>query len=52
MTAIASTPKGHHVQPPHGPAEPPPRTTPSELTESSEGGFAHIPMSTPVISAG
>ena len=37
MTAIASTPKGHNVKPPPGPAGPPARTTPAELTDEQRG---------------
>jgi hypothetical protein len=37
VTTIASTPKGHNVKPPPGPAEPPARTTPSELTDEQRG---------------
>ena len=42
MTAIASTPKGHNVQPPPGPAEPLARTTPAELTDEHPKVFQSI----------
>jgi hypothetical protein len=37
VTAIASTPKGHNVQPPPAPAEPLARTDPSQLTDEQRG---------------
>ncbi|HTQ21447.1 C45 family autoproteolytic acyltransferase/hydolase [Mycobacterium sp.] len=45
MTAIASTPKGHNVKPPPGPAEPPARTTPSELTDEQQGWLSEASRS-------
>ena len=45
MTAIASTPKGHNVKPPPGPAEPPARSTPSELTDEQRGWLSEASRS-------
>ena len=45
MTAIASTPRGHNVKPPPGPAEPPARTTPAELTDQQRGWLSEASRS-------
>jgi cell division protein FtsN len=44
VTAIAPTPKGHGVKPPPGPAEPPARTTPTELTDEQRGYLKDRPQ--------